>query len=139
MASLASDGTVDLTKLRWQFSVVIRSTVPRRNTPFYERSVRTCGIRAIVGRTAVPFLEDDRLRVSIADLGAEMFPNIVHNIYIANVESIILHGLIPGGGGITRAMHSQLSAFHMMDERLQESSRARMADAIIVFNVAKKN
>ncbi|MFM7985120.1 MAG: hypothetical protein ACKPKO_37960, partial [Candidatus Fonsibacter sp.] len=90
-----------------------------------------------MGHTATPFIEDDRFSISIADLSDEVFPNIVHNAYISNLESIILNGLIPGGGRITQAMRSQLSAFHMMVDRLQESSRARTADAIIFFNVAR--
>lgn len=90
MAMPASDGTEGLTKLCWQFSVVIRSAAPRRNTPFYECIVRTLGIRAIVGQTVAPFLEDNRLPISMAALGDEMFPRIVHNTYISNIASIIL-------------------------------------------------
>ncbi|MFM7987512.1 MAG: hypothetical protein ACKPKO_50185, partial [Candidatus Fonsibacter sp.] len=43
-------------------------------------------------------------------------------------------GLIPVGGQ-TAAVHSQLSVFHLLDDRLQESSRARTTDAVILFNV----
>ena len=51
--------------------------------------------------------------------------------------SIIADGLAPGGDGITTAVHSPLSAFHMMDRRLLESSRASTSDAIILYNVQK--
>ena len=132
LAVLASDGTEDITQLRWQFSVIFQTTPTHRGCTLYERIVRPFGIRAIVGHTSVPFLEDDRLQLSIDDLDDEMFPNIVHNTYISNLESILINGLIPGGGGITAALHSQLSACHMADERLQESSRARTADTIII-------
>ena len=39
--------------------------------------------------------------------------------------------------GFTTAVHSQLSAFHMMDRRFQEGSRASTSDAIILYNVEK--
>ncbi|MFM7978923.1 MAG: hypothetical protein ACKPKO_06365, partial [Candidatus Fonsibacter sp.] len=52
---------------------------------------------------------------------------------MVNLPSILRKGLIPGGGQ-TDAVHSQLSAFHILDDRLQESSRARATDAVIFFN-----
>jgi hypothetical protein len=51
------------------------------------------------------------------------------------LEVIILNGLAPGGDGITSAIHFQMSAFHLMDSRLQDSSRASTSDAIILYNV----
>ena len=83
------------------------------------------------------FLEDDRLLLNLDGVREDMFPNIVHNTIISNLESILINGVIPGGGGITEALHSQLSAFHMMGARLQESSRARTSDASILFNATK--
>ncbi|MFM7979439.1 MAG: hypothetical protein ACKPKO_09005, partial [Candidatus Fonsibacter sp.] len=59
---------------------------------------------------------------------------MVHNTRVENIRSIIKKGLIPGGSK-TMALHTQLSAFHLMDSRLQESSRARTTDAIIFSNV----
>ncbi|MFM7984874.1 MAG: hypothetical protein ACKPKO_36695, partial [Candidatus Fonsibacter sp.] len=51
-----------------------------------------------------------------------------------NMPSVLKKGLIPGGGE-TMVVHSQLSAFHLMDSILQECSRARTTDAIIFFSV----
>ena len=65
------------------------------------------------------------------------FSCITHNTRISYLTSIITNGLAPGGDGITTAVHAQLSAFHMMDRRLQESSRACTSDAIILYNVSK--
>ena len=48
-----------------------------------------------------------------------------------------MNGLAPAGDGITSAVHSRLSAFHIMDGRLQESNRASTSDAVIIYNVAK--
>ncbi|MFM7984592.1 MAG: hypothetical protein ACKPKO_35230, partial [Candidatus Fonsibacter sp.] len=92
------------------------------------------GIRAVVGHTGMPFLEDDRLMVDLRNAPHERIPSVVHNTRIENRPSILKKGLIPGGGETT-AVHSQLSAFHIMESRLQESSRARATDAIIFFYV----
>ena len=62
LAYLASDGTEDMTKMRWQFSVLVRtSRGGRRNETWWDRIQTVFGIRAVVGHTAVGFLEDDRL------------------------------------------------------------------------------
>ncbi|MFM7984253.1 MAG: hypothetical protein ACKPKO_33515, partial [Candidatus Fonsibacter sp.] len=116
--------------------MIIKFTPKHSGSSLFARIVRPFGIRAIIGHTSVPCLEDDRLLLSLDGVSEEMFPNIVHNTNISNLESILSNGLIPGGGGITEALHSQLSAFHMMDARLQESSRALTSDAIMFFNVA---
>ena len=65
------------------------------------------------------------------------FACITHNTYEENLESIITNGLLLGGGGITHALHSQLSAFHIGDNRLQESSRGSTTTAVIHFNIEK--
>ncbi|MFM7984241.1 MAG: hypothetical protein ACKPKO_33455, partial [Candidatus Fonsibacter sp.] len=72
----------------------------------------------------MPFLEDDRLMVSAQSLSRTDVPFAVHNTKMVNLPSILRRGLIPGGGQ-TDAVHSQLSAFHILDDRIQESSRAR--------------
>ncbi|MFM7983472.1 MAG: hypothetical protein ACKPKO_29520, partial [Candidatus Fonsibacter sp.] len=73
--------------------------------------------------------------VDLVNVPTECVPYVVHNTQMVNSTSIIQRGLIPGGGGMTSAVYSQLSAFHLMDRRLQDSSRARTTDAIIVYNV----
>ncbi|MFM7979311.1 MAG: hypothetical protein ACKPKO_08350, partial [Candidatus Fonsibacter sp.] len=92
------------------------------------------GIRAVVGHTGMPFLEDDRLMVDVENVPHEHIPFVVHNTRIENIPSILKKGLMLGGGE-TMVVHSQPSAFHFMDSRLQESSRDRTTDAIIFFNV----
>ncbi|MFM7977823.1 MAG: hypothetical protein ACKPKO_00780, partial [Candidatus Fonsibacter sp.] len=92
------------------------------------------GIRAVVGHTGMPFLEDDRLMVIARSLTREDIPFVVHNTRMVNLPSIMKSGLIPGGDQ-TAAVHSQLSAFYLLDNRLQQSSRARTTDAVICFNV----
>ncbi|MFM7981832.1 MAG: hypothetical protein ACKPKO_21190, partial [Candidatus Fonsibacter sp.] len=72
--------------------------------------------------------------VNAKNLPEDTIPCVGHNTRIENLASIIKTGLIPGGGE-TMVVHSQVSAFHLMDSRLQESSRARTTDAIIFFNV----
>ena len=78
LARIASDGTEDLTKLRWQFSVMIRK-VPRPRASFWQRIARVFGIRAVVGHTAVGFLEDDRLQVPAANVLDDAFACIAHS------------------------------------------------------------
>lgn len=55
LALLASDGTENLTKTRWQLSVLMRSSSDRRHSTWCCRTVNTFGIRAFVGHTAVGF------------------------------------------------------------------------------------
>ena len=136
LARIASDGTEDLTKMRWQFSVMIRKG-PRPRASFRQRIVKVFGIRAVVGHTAVGFLDADRLQVPAANVPDDAFACTAHNTYEENLESIITNGLLPGGGGITDAVHSQLSAFHIGDNRLQESSRGSTTTAVIHFNIQK--
>ena len=52
LAQLASDGTEDLTKTRWQFSVLIRTSQGQRGETWWERIVKVFGIRAVVGHAA---------------------------------------------------------------------------------------
>ena len=73
----------------------------------------------------------------VADVDHEVCSCIAHNTQISNRESVILHGLAPGGDGITEVVHSQLSAFHMEDDVLQESSRASTTDAVILYSFKK--
>ena len=90
-----------------------------------------------MGHTAVGFLEDDRLQVPAVNVPDDAFACIAHNTYEENLESIIVNGLLPGGGGITDAVHSQLSAVRMGDNRLQESSRGSTTTAVIHFSILK--
>jgi hypothetical protein len=127
-----------MTKMRWQFSVLVRtSRGGRRNETWWNRIQSVFGIRAVVGHTAVGFLEDDRLLMPLSYIEDDTFSCISHNTRISHLNSIITNGLAPGGDGVTTAVHSQLSAFHAMDRRLQESSRASTSDAIILYNVSK--
>ena len=122
MARIASDGTEDLHKMRWQFSIMIKKH-SRPRASFWQRIVKVFGVRAVVGHTAVGFLEDDCLHVPANNVLDEACACIAHHTYEEKLESIIVNGLLPGRGGITDAVHSQLSAFRIGDNRLQESSR----------------
>ena len=136
MARRASDGTEDLTKMRWQFSVMIKRLV-RHGSSLWQRIVKGFGARAVVGHTAVPFLEDGRLQVYAENVPSEAFACIAHNTEERHLHSIIVNGRIPGGGGITDAVHSQLSVFHINHERLQESSPVGSTDGVVHFNVER--
>jgi hypothetical protein len=137
LAQLASDGTEDLTKTRWQFSILVRTGRGQRCETWWERIRKVFGIRAVVGHTAIGFLEDDRLLMPLSYVEGHVFSCITHNTRISYLSSIITNGLAPGGDGTTTAVRSQLSAFHMMDRSLQESSRASTSDAIILYNVQR--
>ena len=67
----------------------------------------------------------------------KVFPCTAHKTKKSYLNSIISNGLAPGGDGITHAVHSQLSAFHMMDYCLQESSRASRSDAVTLCKFRK--
>ena len=99
------------------------------------------GIRAVVGHTAVGFLEDDRLLMPLYYVKDKVSntrcSHVLPTTRISSLNSIIINGLAPDGDGITNAVHSQLSAFHMMDYRLQESRRASMSGAVILYNAEK--
>ena len=56
LATLASDGAEDLSKLRWQFSVLIRRS-SKPCVTLWQRIVKVFGVRAVVGHTATLFLE----------------------------------------------------------------------------------
>ena len=91
-----------------------------------------------MGHTATKFLEDDRLQMPLCDVDDKFLsPFIAHNTEIRHLALIIRSGIAPGGDGITQAVHSQLSAYHFGDERLQEGSRASSTDAIILYSVKK--
>ena len=96
LAQLVSDGTADLTKTRWQFSVLIRTGLGKRGATWWERVVKVFGIRAVVGHTAVGFLEDDRLLKPLSYVEDDVFPCIAHNTQISYLSSIITNGLAPG-------------------------------------------
>ena len=74
LAQLASDGTEDLTKTRWQFSVLVRTGRGKRGETWWERIRRVVGIRAVVGHTAIGFLEDDRLLMPLSYIEDRIFP-----------------------------------------------------------------
>ena len=77
LAQLASDGAEDLTKTRWQFSVLIRTGLGKRGATWWERVVKVFGIRAVVGHTAVGFLEDDRLLIPLTYIEDEKLPTLL--------------------------------------------------------------
>ena len=79
LAHLASDGTEDLTKTRWQFSVLVRTGQGKRRETWRERIVSVFGIRSVVGHTAIGFLEDDRLLMPLSYIEDRVFPCITHN------------------------------------------------------------
>ena len=91
LARIASDGTEDLTKIRWPFSVMIKKHV-RVGTTLWERIVKVFGARAVLGHTAVPFLEDDRLQVSAASVPYEVFACIAHHTQEEHLHSIMVNG-----------------------------------------------
>ena len=62
-----------------------------------------------------------------------------HNTVYSNLKFILLNGLAPGGDGITQTVHSQHSAFHLHDVRVQESSGAGRSDVVIIYNVGQTN
>ena len=95
------------------------------------------GMQAVVGHTAVHFLEDDRLMYFLDDVDDSVFSFIAHNTVITNLKSVLSNGLAPGGDGITKAVHSQLSAFHRHDTRAQESSKASSSDVVIIYSVGQ--
>ena len=97
LAQLASDGTEDLTKTRWQFSVLIRTGPGKRGATWWERVVNVFGIRAVVGHTAVGFLEDDRLLKPLSYIEDDVFPCIAQNTKISYLSSIIIKWPRAGG------------------------------------------
>ena len=97
LAQLASDGTEDLTKTRWQFSVLMRSVSGQRNETWWRRVVKVFGTRAVVGHTAVGFFEDDRLQMPLSHIEDDTFPCMPHTTKISYLEYIIRNGLAPGG------------------------------------------
>ena len=75
--------------------------------------------------------------MSLSYVEDKVFPCMAHSTKVSYLSSIIINGLAPGGDGITISVHSQVCAFHMVDNRLQESSRASTSDAVILYNVEK--
>ena len=69
----------------------------------------------------------------------EAFAFIARHTEVQNLQSIIINDLLPVGGGITDAVHSQGSAIHIGDERLQESSRGTTTTAAIHYIIEKTN
>ncbi|MFM7986493.1 MAG: hypothetical protein ACKPKO_44990, partial [Candidatus Fonsibacter sp.] len=63
LADIASNGTEEKTKLRWQFCVRLQKRPRHSNASILDRIKGVFGIRAVVGHTGMPFLEDDRLMV----------------------------------------------------------------------------
>ena len=119
LALIASDGTEDLTRLRWQFGVLLRTISEWRHSTWWDRVVRIFGIRAVAGHTALGFIEDDRLLKPLTYVEDDIFSCIAHNTKISYLSSIITNGIALGGDGITSVVRSQLPAFHMMDNRIQ--------------------
>ncbi len=98
LARIASDGAEGMTNTRWQFNVLMRTGAGKRSETWWHRVVKVLGIRAVVGHTAVGFLEDDRLLVPLTYIEDETPRSLTLNL-------IILNGLAPGGDGITSAIH----------------------------------
>ncbi|MFM7985076.1 MAG: RNA 2'-phosphotransferase, partial [Candidatus Fonsibacter sp.] len=96
LVTIASGGTEDGSKLRWQFSVLLNHK--SKGDVFWQRVTGVFGIRAVVGHTGMQFLEDDRLMMELAGVETKDIPFVVHNTQTANLSSIIRYGLIPGGG-----------------------------------------
>ena len=96
MARIASDGTEDLSKMRWQFGVMIKKHA-RYGASLWQRIVKVFGVQAVVGHTVVPYLEDDRLQVSGEDVPDSIFACIAHNTEQQNLESIIINDIVPSG------------------------------------------
>ena len=92
-----------------------------------------------MGHTGVSFLEDDRLMFPLIEIDDSVLSCIAHNTVFSNLKSILLNGLAPGGDGITKAVHSQLSAFHRHDARVHSSSLSGKSDAVIIYNVGQTN
>ena len=111
LAYLASDGTEDMTKMRWQLCLGQNKPRWRRGETWWDRIQKVFGIRAVVGHTTIGFLEDDRLLMPLSYIEDDAFSCITHNTRISYLPSLITSGLAPGGDGITTAVHSQLSAF----------------------------
>ena len=55
----------DLTKIRWQFRVLLRIGVGKRHETWWNRIVKVFGLRAVVGHTAVGLFEHDRLMMPL--------------------------------------------------------------------------
>ena len=91
--------------------------------------VKVFGVSALVGHTGQKFLKDERLSYT-AEKGDVCFAScIAHSTKSEHLEPIALRALLTGGGGITDALHAQMSAFHRFDKaRVQESSRASNSD-----------
>ncbi|MFM7984713.1 MAG: hypothetical protein ACKPKO_35860, partial [Candidatus Fonsibacter sp.] len=70
LANIASGGTEDKTKLRWQFCVRLQKRPAHSIASFLERIKGVFGIRAVVGHTGMPFLEDDRLMASARNVAS---------------------------------------------------------------------
>ncbi|MFM7978199.1 MAG: hypothetical protein ACKPKO_02695, partial [Candidatus Fonsibacter sp.] len=85
LANIASSGTEDKLKIRWQFCVRLSKRPPHFNASFLERSKGVFGIRAVVGHTGMPFLEDDRLMVSARNVASMDLPYVVHNTRMVNM------------------------------------------------------
>ncbi|MFM7986723.1 MAG: hypothetical protein ACKPKO_46155, partial [Candidatus Fonsibacter sp.] len=109
-ANIAPSGTEDKTKLRWQFCARLQKRPGHANASFLERVKGVFGIRAAVGHTGMPFLEDDRLMVGTRNVASMDLPFVAHNTRMVNLPSILKSGLILGGGQ-TAPVHSQSSAF----------------------------
>ena len=95
LAQLASDGTEDLSNTHWQFSVLMRTSTGKRRATWWQRVANVFGIRAVVGHTAVGFLEDDRRLMPLTYVNDDNFPCIAHNTRISYLNSIIVNGLAP--------------------------------------------
>ena len=55
--------------------------------------------------------------MGLENVDDSLLPCIAHNAQARHLNSIIKHGLVLGGDGVTQAVHSQLSAFHVGDGR----------------------
>ncbi|MFM7984994.1 MAG: hypothetical protein ACKPKO_37310, partial [Candidatus Fonsibacter sp.] len=59
---------------------------------FWQRIMGVYGIRAVVGHTGMPFLEEDRLLVDIVNVPTECVPYVVRNTQMVNLTSITQRG-----------------------------------------------
>ncbi|MFM7979211.1 MAG: hypothetical protein ACKPKO_07830, partial [Candidatus Fonsibacter sp.] len=58
------------------------TTGAKEGTIFWKRIKGVYGIRAVVGHTGMPFLEDDRLMVDLLNVPTNYIPFVVHNTQI---------------------------------------------------------
>ena len=116
---------------------MVKNRPQKRGESLWDRIVRIFGIRAVVGHTGVTVLEVDRIMLPLTDVDDSVLSCMAHNTIFSSLKSIFLNGLALGGDGMTSAVHSELSAFHRHDHRVQASSGAGKSDVVIVYNIGQ--